>query len=129
MCKYIVDINRQYIHACVVDILYIFVCRFHFLPDGISPAIQILYQEYSKNIFQIYPHLPNIHPNIFKIYKIYANYQAVARPGPWRFGAGPAGAAPPPLGMLYTSCVSWIYVDIFLIYFWYIVWYLFWYIF
>ena len=52
---------------------------------------------------------------------IYAKYQAGAGPPrPWRLGAGPGVAAPPPPGILYTLvyfCISWrslaIYLNIF----------------
>ena len=75
---------------------------FYSFPMTILPN---LYQKYATHMYKYVPDIQCI-PR-------YINYQAAARPssgpaprrrsraGPWRLGAGPGGAAPPPLGILY----------------------------
>ena len=65
--------------------------------------------EYTKNISLYILH---ICLGVRKVPKIYPNISNTSR-----LGAGPGGAAPPPLGILYILvylCISWIYLDIFL---------------
>ena len=72
------------------------------------------YTKYIPNIYiYIYTHIQTS-PNISKIYKDIPNSHGTDRDR--HLGAGPGGAAPPPLGFLYTLvcfCMSWIYLDIF----------------